>query len=101
MVEHEGEVASRGGALYRRKDTCTAASAHAEVSYLSLTFLRYYTLEVHPLTPIGNFFEDTMHGNMRHDIAPPAPPHTRTATSPQPTATHNRHRPTGPLDWHR
>eukprot|EP00959_Pyramimonas_sp_CCMP1952_P307886 6443861-Pyramimonas_sp.AAC.1 len=53
MVEHQGEVALRGEALYHRKDTCTAASAHAEVSYLSPTFLRCYSSEVHPPTPIG------------------------------------------------
>eukprot|EP00959_Pyramimonas_sp_CCMP1952_P328631 6880313-Pyramimonas_sp.AAC.1 len=30
MVDHQGEVALRGGALGHRKDTCTAASALAE-----------------------------------------------------------------------
>eukprot|EP00959_Pyramimonas_sp_CCMP1952_P313201 6555838-Pyramimonas_sp.AAC.1 len=61
MVEREGEVALRGGALYHRKDTCSAASAHAEVSYLSPTSLRYYTPGVHQPAPLGNVFEYTMH----------------------------------------
>eukprot|EP00959_Pyramimonas_sp_CCMP1952_P394124 8258196-Pyramimonas_sp.AAC.1 len=71
MVEHLGAVGLRGGMCITtddRKDTCSATSALAEVSHSSPTFLRYYTPEAHPPTPIGNLSEDAMHGNMRYDI---------------------------------
>eukprot|EP00959_Pyramimonas_sp_CCMP1952_P221774 4636517-Pyramimonas_sp.AAC.1 len=45
IVEHQGEVAVREGAPYHCKDICSAASAYAEVSYLSPTSQRYYTPE--------------------------------------------------------
>eukprot|EP00959_Pyramimonas_sp_CCMP1952_P395069 8277486-Pyramimonas_sp.AAC.1 len=77
MVENQGAVGLRGGmyiTTHNRKDTCSATSALAEVSYSNPTSLRYYNPEVHPPTPLGNFIEDTMHGNMRYDFAPPPPP---------------------------
>eukprot|EP00959_Pyramimonas_sp_CCMP1952_P460983 9480783-Pyramimonas_sp.AAC.1 len=73
MVEHQGAVGLCGGmyiATQHRKDTCTDTPAQAEVSYLHPTSLRFYTPEVHPSTPVGNFFEYAMRGNMRYDILP-------------------------------
>eukprot|EP00959_Pyramimonas_sp_CCMP1952_P426606 8934928-Pyramimonas_sp.AAC.1 len=74
MVGHQGAVALRGGDHGHRKGICSEVSAHAEVSYLSPTSLRYYTPKVHPPTPLGNVFEGTMRGHMRYDSVPPAPP---------------------------
>eukprot|EP00959_Pyramimonas_sp_CCMP1952_P189180 3957155-Pyramimonas_sp.AAC.1 len=72
---------------HSRKDTCSDTSAHAEASYSSYTSLGYYTPDVHPPTPLGNFFDNTMRGNMRYDIVPPPPPRRLTTThhKPQPT----------------
>eukprot|EP00959_Pyramimonas_sp_CCMP1952_P280513 5863648-Pyramimonas_sp.AAC.1 len=62
-------VDCRHGGMYittqHSKDTRSETSAYAEASYLRPTSLRYYTPEVHPTTPIGNFVEDVMHGSMR------------------------------------
>eukprot|EP00959_Pyramimonas_sp_CCMP1952_P122585 2562729-Pyramimonas_sp.AAC.1 len=76
-------------ATHYRKDTCSDASAHAEVSYLRPTSLRLYTPEVHPPPPIGNLFDDIMHGNMRYDTLPPPPPRRLTTTQrkSQPTTS--------------
>eukprot|EP00959_Pyramimonas_sp_CCMP1952_P079144 1654367-Pyramimonas_sp.AAC.1 len=77
MAEHQGAVGLRGeiyATTQRRKETCSDASVQAEVSYLHPTSLRFHSPEVHPPTPIGNFFEDIMHGSMRYDILlPPTP----------------------------
>eukprot|EP00959_Pyramimonas_sp_CCMP1952_P067906 1417251-Pyramimonas_sp.AAC.1 len=66
---------------------------------MSPTSPRYYTPEVHPPTPLGKFFDDTMHGSMRYDTVPPPLPRRRTTTShhkPQPRNI--RSRPKRPLD---
>eukprot|EP00959_Pyramimonas_sp_CCMP1952_P133132 2783387-Pyramimonas_sp.AAC.1 len=63
-----------------RKEACSDTSAQAEVPHSHLTCLRYYTLEVHPPTPIGNLFHDIMHGNLRCDILPPPTPRGLTTT---------------------
>eukprot|EP00959_Pyramimonas_sp_CCMP1952_P130230 2723095-Pyramimonas_sp.AAC.1 len=58
-VEQQGAVGSRGGVYIttqHSKDTCSDTSACAEVPYSRPTPLRYYTPEVHPPTPLGNFF---------------------------------------------
>eukprot|EP00959_Pyramimonas_sp_CCMP1952_P157251 3288343-Pyramimonas_sp.AAC.1 len=57
MVDHQGAVALRGGDHGHREDTCTEASAHANL--------------------------DTMRGHMRYDIAPPAPPRELMAMPPR------------------
>eukprot|EP00959_Pyramimonas_sp_CCMP1952_P216063 4519274-Pyramimonas_sp.AAC.1 len=83
MVEHQGAVGLRGGAYITtqyRKATCSDTSVQAEVPYSHLTSLRYYTPEVHPPTPIGNFFEYLMHGNIGYDILPPPTPCRLTTT---------------------
>eukprot|EP00959_Pyramimonas_sp_CCMP1952_P368234 7713628-Pyramimonas_sp.AAC.1 len=51
--------------------------------------LRYFTPEVHPPTPLGYFFENKMHGNMRYDTVPPPFPRRLTTTyrKPQPTTS--------------
>eukprot|EP00959_Pyramimonas_sp_CCMP1952_P140472 2939254-Pyramimonas_sp.AAC.1 len=82
MVDHQGAVARRGGDHGHRKDTCTEASAYAEVSYPNPASLLYYTPKVHTPTPLGNFFGDTMHGTMRYESVPPAPLRKLTVTPP-------------------
>eukprot|EP00959_Pyramimonas_sp_CCMP1952_P407410 8538496-Pyramimonas_sp.AAC.1 len=82
------------------KDTCSDTSAYAEASDLRPTFLRYYTLGIHPPTPIRNFLEDMMHGNMRYDIAPPPPPTQAYDHIPQTPTNYIRLRPARPLDWY-
>eukprot|EP00959_Pyramimonas_sp_CCMP1952_P183300 3832188-Pyramimonas_sp.AAC.1 len=70
MVEHHGAVGLRGRTYittHRRRGTCSDAFAHPEVSDLRATSLRFYTPEVHPPTPIGNFFGDILRGSVRCD----------------------------------
>eukprot|EP00959_Pyramimonas_sp_CCMP1952_P390614 8185761-Pyramimonas_sp.AAC.1 len=84
MVEHQGAVALCGGmyiATQYRKGTCSATSAPAGVSHSYPTSLRYYTPEIHPPTPLGNLFEDIMHGSMRYDVLPPPTPRRLTTTT--------------------
>eukprot|EP00959_Pyramimonas_sp_CCMP1952_P004017 84439-Pyramimonas_sp.AAC.1 len=60
MVEHQGAVGLRRGmniTTHNRKDTRSATSVLAVAFYSSPTSLRYYTPEVHPPIPSGNFFE--------------------------------------------
>eukprot|EP00959_Pyramimonas_sp_CCMP1952_P452697 9467025-Pyramimonas_sp.AAC.1 len=61
VVEDQGAVGLRGGMYINTqysKGACSGTSACAEASYFRPTSLRYYTPEVHPPTPIGQFFED-------------------------------------------
>eukprot|EP00959_Pyramimonas_sp_CCMP1952_P134333 2810256-Pyramimonas_sp.AAC.1 len=92
MVEHQGAVGLLGGMCITTqysKDTCSDTFAYAEASDFRPRSRRYYTPEVHPPTPLGNFSEDIMHGNMRYDTAPPPPPRRLTTThrKPQPTTS--------------
>eukprot|EP00959_Pyramimonas_sp_CCMP1952_P092731 1940596-Pyramimonas_sp.AAC.1 len=92
MAGHQGAVGLRGGmyiAAQCRKGTCSDAPVQAEASSLHPTSLRFYILEVHPPSPIGNFFEDAMHGNMRCEILPPPTPRRLTTTQrkSQPTTS--------------
>eukprot|EP00959_Pyramimonas_sp_CCMP1952_P003228 66878-Pyramimonas_sp.AAC.1 len=83
MVEHQGAMGLRGGlciSTQYRKAICSDTFVQAEVSYSHLTSPRYYTPEVHPPTPTGNFFEDLMHETMRYDILPPPTPRRHTTT---------------------
>ena len=81
----------RGGRLGPSKETCYVASDHSddtEVSYPTLTTLRYYTPTIIPPTPTRDVFEDTKHGHMLNARNRAAPPRKLTATSAK-TPQHN------------